>query len=582
MTDNTSGSHQDYPPGYQAMALEMMERLLKDADNPGAVGQYIAEQMRELTGASTVVLLQCSHTFGSSGHAVFCVNPERRRMLAEKVVAGDLPILAHELDQPEIWGMEGETSEANTILQNLDCGLSIAVPLKVGTVRVGALLLLGLPDPDHSKLLIDILSLLSTLIALVFRNTILYEKQESIIKQRTIALKAHETRLRQSQKMEAIGTLAGGIAHDFNNILSAIIGYTELAYEDLPEHSGAKKLLVQVLNSGERARDLIRQILSFSRLNKEEKKALKLPPVIREVAKLLRASIPATVDIQLFIQDEDATVMADPIQMQQVLMNLCTNAAYAMKDQGGIIEIHLQLETISHQDPRFDQSMGGEYYLISIHDSGPGIDEHIIHRIFEPFFTTKDPGEGTGMGLSVVHGIIKNHKGIIDVKSKKKSEDCEKSGTTFFVYLPAVKVTVREDNQCSELDPILGGNEHILLVDDEEVLIDLGKQMLTRWGYTVTTCLSGIDALKLFQKDPDQFDLMITDLTMPRLTGIQLAKQVKAIRQDLPIVLCTGFSTHLSIEAITAAGINRHLLKPLVSTQLAGVVRGLLDEFKSL
>ncbi len=693
------GKEKKRPVGFQYMALDILENLLSNADDLSAMGADLTQQIRELTGARSVILLQCLHNFGESGHRLVFVNPERRRKQAESVVASPLPEVVHDLEESEVWGLNADTGEAENILADFQCGLSIAVPLNVGTFKVGALLLLDLPDPQHISMVVEILNLLSTMVALVFRNYILYEKQESIIEKRTRELKESElrlqtaqrlakvgswalnrdtgemywsdetyrlfgyepgevtpsfklflkhvhpgdkrqvkkgmkkaykkqeiytaefrltarggieriihaiteeepgeageklvrygafqditdrkraeeekekmeTQLRQSQKMEAIGTLAGGIAHDFNNILSAIIGYTELAICDIPAGSLARQNLDQVLHASSRVKDLVKQILSFSRFTEQERLPLRLGKITREALKLLKASIPATIEIRHNIKTVPGTVLADPTQVHQVLMNLCTNAAHAMQQSGGVMEINLDQVDIDNVSADQDGELKpGPYCRLTVSDSGHGIDSKTRDRIFEPFFTTKEPGQGTGMGLSVVHGIVMSHGGTIKVSSTPGK------GTTFHIYLPLIKSEMEvQDKTDNKFLPT--GTEHILFVDDKEILVDIVTQMLERLGYRVSTRTSSLEALELFQAMPGEFDLVITDMTMPRMTGTRLSQSMLKIRPDIPIILCTGFSKQITREKAKAIGIKRFLMKPLLAHQMARVIREVLD-----
>ncbi len=382
-----------------------------------------------------------------------------------------------------------------------------------------------------------------------------------------------ESQLVQAQKMEAIGTLAGGIAHDLNNILSPIIGYAELLKMKLSEDSSSQADLAEVLKAGLRARDLTAQILAFSRQGDQERVPVLIDLIVKEALKLLRASIPTTIEIRHKIA-KCRTTLADATQVHQVVMNLCTNAYHAMEERGGTLEVSLsEVEINDVSVSQFKDLKPGPYVQLTISDTGPGIDPKIMDRIFDPYFTTKEKGKGTGLGLSVVHGIVKNHGGTIRVDSKPLK------GTTFHVYFPLSKKVVDADKAAFE--PIPTGNERILFVDDEQMLINLGKRMLERLGYLVTTETNSMKALELFRKNPDKFDLILTDMTMPNLTGVQLAQTILQIRSDIPIVLCTGFSELISEEKVKRIGISDFLMKPLDMKNLADSVRKALDEHKS-
>ncbi len=381
-----------------------------------------------------------------------------------------------------------------------------------------------------------------------------------------------ENQLRQAQKMESIGTLAGGIAHDFNNILSPIIGFAEMTASDLPADSQAHANLEEILKAGRRAQEMVQQILTFSRHNNQECKAVQITPIINESLKLMRSSLPATIDIRAHLEDENGFVMGDATQIHQMIVNLCTNAYHAMREAGGVLNVYL--DETCFDTPNEAPLVGmrpGCFTRIRIQDSGHGIAPDVLERIFEPYFTTKGPGEGTGMGLSMVHGIIKHHDGAIGVDSALGA------GTTFSLYLP--QIVHKDDTSITEtMDFIPLGNERLLLVDDEAPLLDMQRQMLERLGYEVTASNSSVEALSLFCRNPEAFDLMITDQTMPNLTGGELAAQVLHIREDLPIILCTGFSESISPETAAEIGIRRYLNKPIALKTLARTVRLVLND----
>lgn len=378
-----------------------------------------------------------------------------------------------------------------------------------------------------------------------------------------------KSQLRQAYKMEAIGTLAGGIAHDFNNILGAISGYTELALLDIEEDSALKSYLKSVLQASERAKNLVNQILTFSRQNDHQPIAMDLAPVVKESLKLLRASVPTTIEIQYGINGA-CTVVADPTQMQQVVMNLCTNAAQAMQQMGGVLD--LAIEPVELDENAVRDYFGitpGNYVMLRVSDTGSGIEPDVIDKIYDPFFTTKGAGEGTGMGLSVVHGIVKSSGGAITVDSKVGE------GSTFKVLLPRVEDEVGEEPTAIESIPT--GKERILFVDDEESLVNIGQNMLERLGYQVKTRTSSIEALAAFQHNPDAYDLVMTDMTMPNMTGEGLAKALLRIRPDIPIIICTGFSYQMDPEKALAMGIRAFVMKPFVLREVAGTIRNVLD-----
>ena len=383
-----------------------------------------------------------------------------------------------------------------------------------------------------------------------------------------------ENQLIQASKMEAIGTLAGGVAHDFNNILAAIIGYTEISMEDIHDEAILKDNLAQVLNAAVRARELVKQILAYSRQTEPLFKPIHVTPIVMETLGLLRASLPVTIETRSYIRS-NFTVMADATQIQQVIMNLCTNASQAMSDNRGRIDVSLTDETIS-ADRAMDLSelTPGPYVRLTVRDTGEGMPPHVQKRIFDPFFTTKEVGVGTGMGLSVVHGIIKNHDGAIQVLSEVGE------GTTFHVFLPAEIGVSASGEEKSVIAPM--GTERILIVDDEPALVDMQKQYLEFLGYTVATETDSRDALIRFKKNPEVFDLVITDMTMPRMTGCDLGIELMRIKPDIPIIMCTGFSTKMSQEQAEQLNFKAFLLKPVQLNRLALTIRNVLDEQRRL
>jgi PAS domain S-box-containing protein len=379
-----------------------------------------------------------------------------------------------------------------------------------------------------------------------------------------------QRQLIQSQKMEAIGTLAGGIAHDFNNILSAILGYAELAMYAIPEGSPGRHDVSEVIKAGNRAKDLVKQILTFSRKTEQDFKSVDIAPLLKEALKFLRASLPSTIDIRTHISTENARVLCTPTMIQQILMNLCTNAAQAMKDSGGILDVSLtHTEIEATEINKHPGLLPGPHLRLTVGDTGPGIEPVLLARIFDPYFTTKEKGEGTGLGLSVVHGIIQTLKGSVQVDSHPDG------GAIFHVFLPC---TASEDEPTATPPISLPtGNERILLADDEDALAAMGKQMLEHLGYHVTVRTDSFDALDTFQSHPQDFDLVISDKTMPRMTGFELAERIKMIRPHIPIILCTGYSDEIEVERAAALGISRMVMKPLGMNELADAVRSALD-----
>jgi PAS domain S-box-containing protein len=383
-------------------------------------------------------------------------------------------------------------------------------------------------------------------------------------------LKQLEAQLRQAQKMEALGTLTGGIAHDFNNVLAAIIGFAEPARDKLNEGSREKRHLQRVFEAGLRGRELVKQMLTFSRQTEQEKKPLQLSSIVKETIKLLRASIPATISIRTDVRSESGLIFADPTQIQQVLMNLCVNATHAMQERGGVLHVELSDFSVSESNGNPHGIKPGLYMRLIVSDTGTGISPDIVDRIFDPFFTTKEQGEGTGLGLSVVHGIVKQHASYITVESESGK------GATFTVYLPKIAEKPKTDALPEETIPT--GHERILFIDDEEALVEMGEAILTDLGHEVLSRTSSREALALFRLDPAQFDLVITDQTMPEFTGIQLAKEITAIRSDIPIILCTGFGHRVDADTAGAAGIKALSMKPLTKREIAKTIRKVLDE----
>jgi PAS domain S-box-containing protein len=375
-----------------------------------------------------------------------------------------------------------------------------------------------------------------------------------------------EYQLQQAQKMEAIGTLAGGIAHDFNNILSVIIGYTELILMNARVDSEVRQNLKEIFNASKHARDMVKQILAFSRQNKQERKPIQVAHIVKEALKMLKASLPATISIQQKIEKNTGIIEADPSQIHQVLMNLCTNAAHAIDEKDGVLEIGLANVELDQQGAlKIQDLQPGSYLKLSVKDSGDGIAPEVLEQIFNPYFTTKEKGEGTGLGLAVVQGIVKSLNGSITVDSEVGK------GSNFQVYLPTIKRELTREEEIPK--PLPMGYERILLVDDEQPLVEIGKQMLERLGYKVDTRTSSIEALNLFTADPSRFDLVITDIVMPNMTGDKLADQIMGIRPDIPIVLCTGYSEKFTRSQAADMGIQSFLMKPLVMQDLASTVR---------
>ncbi len=381
-----------------------------------------------------------------------------------------------------------------------------------------------------------------------------------------------EAQLRQSQKMEAIGTLSGGIAHDFNNILTPILGYAELLTEELPPEGKSANHLQNILQAAERARDLVKQILTFSRQTEHDLQPLNIQLIIKECLKLLRASIPTTIEIRQYIDPRCGAVLADPTQIHQVVMNLCTNAYHAMRETGGILDLSLLPVEINPDDFLTELDLKpGPYVKLKIRDSGHGIEKDVLERIFEPYFTTKKKGEGTGMGLAVVHGIVKSLAGHITATSEVGK------GTTFQIYLPSLAETTRPTEGAGQA-PLPTGQETIMVVDDEIEIVKLEQSMLEVLGYRVVSFDDSQAAFDAFREKPADVDLVITDMAMPKLTGTQLAQKIKSINPNTPIILCSGYSDIVDEQKAKSIGIREYLMKPISQKNLATLVRTVLDQ----
>jgi len=380
-----------------------------------------------------------------------------------------------------------------------------------------------------------------------------------------------EDQLRHAHKMEAIGILAGGIAHEFNNILAIIIPNTELAEDDVPDRSLARECLDEIRSAALRASEVVQQILSFARKSLTERKPVQITPIIKDCLRLLRASIPATIEISQEISCGFDTVLADPTQISQVIMNLCTNAAQAMNEHAGVLKVTLKNVDFENQDEKLDVKPGC-YVALTVSDTGDGIKPEIIDRIFDPYFTTKEVGKGTGMGLAVIHGIVKNLDGTISVTSDPGKR------SVFEVLLPVIEAETQQ--KAKEPEALPTGNEKILFIDDEKSIVKIVQRILERLGYQVETKTNPVEALELFRSGPDQFDLVITDMTMPKMTGENLAKEILNIRSDMPIILCTGFREKISEEKVRELGMSALVFKPFAPPKFALTVRKVLDEMK--
>jgi nitrogen-specific signal transduction histidine kinase/ActR/RegA family two-component response regulator len=379
-----------------------------------------------------------------------------------------------------------------------------------------------------------------------------------------------ESQLTQARKMESIGILAGGIAHDFNNILAAIMGHVEIAQLNTPSDHPLHHNLSQILQAVYRAKDLVQQILTFCRLTDSQMQPVQLDQILKEVLRLLRASLPSTIDIHSHIDDGTGVILADPTRIHQILMNLCANSSHSMGEKGGRLDITLAtLELDEREVEHINGLTPGKYLKLSVSDTGHGIHPNIQDRIFEPYFTTKESGKGTGMGLTMVNDIIRNHHGSIQVFSKVNE------GTTFHLYFPRIEAEIIPEVQVPEQAP--KGTERILFVDDEKDLADMVKRILEHLGYQAFAQTNSVEALETFRSIPDNFDLVITDMTMPNMTGDIFSEEIKKIRSDIPIILCSGFSPFINKEKAKNLGIKNFLMKPLAINDLAKAIRNALD-----
>jgi PAS domain S-box-containing protein len=381
-----------------------------------------------------------------------------------------------------------------------------------------------------------------------------------------------QNQLVQAQKLEAIGTLAGGIAHDFNNVIFAITGFTELAMLDMPPDSRARSNLERVMEAARRSGDMVKQILAFSRHGETEITTLDLSPLLKEALKFLRGAIPSTIEINQKIEPDLGKILGDPTQIHQVLMNLCVNASHAIKDGKGIISVELaEVELDADFTGKNPPLVPGKHLRLTVADTGSGIPLEIVEKIFDPYFTTKEAGKGTGLGLSVVHGIVQKHNGAITLNSEPGT------GSTFDVFLPVIENEQPRAKEDTQTNIDLTGKEHVLIVDDDYQLLEMYERQLKRLGYEVTCSSNPEEALELFQRDPRRFDLVITDLTMPKMTGIELAKELSSIRPGIPIILCSGVSQVVSDSESKLAGIQTVIYKPIRRQKIAQTIRNAMD-----
>ena len=380
-----------------------------------------------------------------------------------------------------------------------------------------------------------------------------------------------EAQLQQSHKMEAMGSLVGGIAHDFNNILAVILGNAELAAEDVPPLNPASVCLKAIRIAAIRAKEMVQQLLAFSRKSGQMNNPLDMAPIIRDSVKMLRSAIPTSVVFKEHIAEDPCVVLVDAAQINQIMMNLVTNAAHAMPEEKGLVEMTLENRFFRKETPCFNWVLPPGYYVrLSVRDTGEGMDPSLMNRIFDPYFTTKEVGKGTGMGLSVVHGIVKRHGGGIRVENEPGK------GTRFEVYFPAVKKPIMEEKEPA--GDMSGGSESILFVDDDAAIVNVNHKRLERLGYRVNSTRKPEEALKWFKADPEGFDLVITDMTMPGITGDRLAQEILKIRPHMPIILCTGYSERISAKETAALGVRKYLEKPITAGEMASAIREVLEE----
>ena len=527
-----------------------------------AIGEFIcADHGYALLLSEDGIRLDNGHEWCAEG-----VKPQIERF--GELRLEDFPLIADTIERsknlhiPSMAKLPREVKTDNALLQSQGIQSLIVVPMVSGKAVIG---LLGFDSVREEELWSDDTVSLIQIVKEMLVNALERKWAEE-------EKKRLQAQLQQAQKMQAIGTLAGGIAHDFNNILFPIIGYTEMTLADLPENSLTRSNLEEVLKAAERAKGLVRQILTFSRQSEQERKPLKIQPIIKEALTLLRASLPTTIEISQNIDKKCGAILADPIQIHQVMMNLCTNAYHAMREKGGVLGMTLTEVDIDSCDLGSNVDLKpGRYLRLTVSDTGHGMEPAEMERIFEPYFTTKGPGEGSGMGLAVVHGVVRSHGGHITVYSEPGK------GAAFHVYLPRIDGIGTSPIPVPS-EPIPKGTERILFTDDEKQIVDMVQQMLERLGYHVTARTSSVEALKAFRTKPDKFDLVITDQTMPNMTGAELAQKIMGIRPDIPIILCTGFSEVIEKEKAKAMGFRDYVMKPIVKSDIAKIIRRVLDQ----
>jgi PAS domain S-box-containing protein len=501
--------------------------------------------------------------FINEGGELVCASLTRE--IWEKCMVTDKTIVFPRETWSDVWGralLEGKSLYSNNNLSipqgHVPVTRALSVPVIYHNEVIGLFTVANKTEDYNETDRIQLESIAD------FLSPILHSRLQSI--RLEAESKRLERQLRHSQKMEAIGTLAGGIAHDFNNILGSILGYTELSLMDLQEDSIVWRNLKECIKACLRARDLIKQILAVSHKNEGERELLHINLVIKEALKLLRASLPSTIEIIQDIDKNPALMLADPTHIHQIIMNLCTNAAHAMKGKRGSLEISVSLITGEGLN-LYNELTEGPFVRLTVKDTGHGMSKEVMEHIFEPYFTTKKHGEGSGLGLAVVHGIVKSYRGEIKVESEQGK------GSTFFIYLPGVISDMSEKREI-EL-PLPRGKERILIVDDEELLLSAMEKMLEKLGYHVTSAKSSKGLLEIFYREPYIFDLVITDQTMPHMTGIELAKELRLIREDIPVILCSGYADVITMEKARETGIRDILKKPVTLQDLAGAIENL-------
>jgi len=447
---------------------------------------------------------------------------------------------------------------------------AILFPLKSKDHMLGIMSLYSFAPRVITKQEIEHSAVIINQIGIAIENAKVYSEKEAAINN----LIEIQKKLQQAQKMESIGTLTGGLSHDFNNILSIIIGNAELALHDVPEWNPVHSNLEEIKTASLRATKIVKQLLSFSRREDQKLEPIEIAPVIKDALKFLRATIPTTIDIHQDIQVENETILANPIQINQIMMNLCINASHAMETTGGNLTVRVEKVILDDNTAKgYPDLKIGAHIKVTVSDTGTGIAPKVIDRIFDPYFTTKDVGKGSGMGLAVVHGIVKSHNGAISVESKPGR------GSTFSILFP--ETTRKAVMEVKTLEEIPRGNESIFLIDDEDSIAEMTRQMLERLGYRVETRLNPLEALAHFQANPDRFDLVITDMTMPKMTGAMLSEKVLEIRPDIPIIVCTGHSILIDEAKAKQSGIAAYVMKPIHTTEIAKTIRKVMDGAKS-